>query len=154
MCSKLSWKLLCKTRLLLKFFIRAKNQKLNNEDVGKKFRLEPNYSRDTNLTDFGKATLLDRYLLPGEKFQDMFLSINAIQMMTIMQKNLRLYFKVMVYASNTLVYQTEGLKEAYQFFFNTVQDSLGEFFQNGVKMFGCFKRWRDWDLLGRSQINW
>jgi len=29
-------------------------------------------SRDDKLTDFGKATLLDRYLLPGEDFQDLF----------------------------------------------------------------------------------
>ena len=28
--------------------------------------------RDTLLTDFGKATLQDRYLLPGESFQDLF----------------------------------------------------------------------------------
>ena len=30
------------------------------------------HSRDTYLTDFGKATLDDRYLLPGEKYQDLF----------------------------------------------------------------------------------
>ncbi len=29
-------------------------------------------SRDAKLTDFGKATLSDRYLLPGEDFQDLF----------------------------------------------------------------------------------
>ncbi|MEM1149564.1 MAG: ribonucleoside-diphosphate reductase subunit alpha, partial [Pseudomonadota bacterium] len=29
-------------------------------------------SRDSNLTEFGKVTLEDRYLLPGESFQDMF----------------------------------------------------------------------------------
>ena len=29
-------------------------------------------SRDANLTDFGKAVLLDRYLLPEEDFQDLF----------------------------------------------------------------------------------
>ena len=29
-------------------------------------------SRDSNLTEFGKVTLVDRYLLPGESFQDMF----------------------------------------------------------------------------------
>ena len=29
-------------------------------------------ARDTRLTDFGKATLRDRYLLPGESFQDLF----------------------------------------------------------------------------------
>ena len=28
--------------------------------------------RDARLTDFGKATLLDRYLMPGEHFQDLF----------------------------------------------------------------------------------
>ncbi len=36
----------------------------------------PDYSNDKNLTDFGKATLLDRYLLPGEKFQDMFVRVS------------------------------------------------------------------------------
>ena len=29
-------------------------------------------SRDVNLTDFGKATLKDRYLGPNESFQDLF----------------------------------------------------------------------------------
>ena len=29
-------------------------------------------SRDANLTEFGKATLTDRYLLPGESYQDLF----------------------------------------------------------------------------------
>ena len=42
-----------------------KIQKLNNNDVKEKSFLKPNYTRDENLTDFGKATLLDRYLLPG-----------------------------------------------------------------------------------------
>ena len=37
--------------------------------------IKVDYKRDKNLTDFGKATLLDRYLLPGEKFQDMFLRV-------------------------------------------------------------------------------
>ena len=37
--------------------------------------IKPDYSRDLLLTDFGKATLLDRYLLPNEKFQDMFLRV-------------------------------------------------------------------------------
>jgi len=29
-------------------------------------------SRDSNLTDFGKATLTDRYLGPNESYQDLF----------------------------------------------------------------------------------
>jgi ribonucleoside-diphosphate reductase alpha chain len=36
------------------------------------FVIELDRSRDAYLTDFGKATLSDRYLLPGESFQDMF----------------------------------------------------------------------------------
>jgi len=34
--------------------------------------VEIDRSRDDNLTDFGKATLTDRYLMPGESFQDLF----------------------------------------------------------------------------------
>ncbi len=37
---------------------------------GTRLRTDP--SRDDLLTDFGKATLADRYLLPGETFQDLF----------------------------------------------------------------------------------
>src|SRR3979490_772316 len=33
-------------------------------------RVEP--PRDALLTDFGRATLTDRYLMPGEEFQDLF----------------------------------------------------------------------------------
>ena len=29
-------------------------------------------TRDTLLTDFGRATLSDRYLMPGEEFQDLY----------------------------------------------------------------------------------
>jgi len=36
------------------------------------FVIDIDRSRDSYLTDFGKATLSDRYLLPGESFQDMF----------------------------------------------------------------------------------
>jgi len=35
-------------------------------------KVEVNRSRDVKLTDFGKTTLEDRYLLPGESYQDMF----------------------------------------------------------------------------------
>lgn len=34
--------------------------------------VEIDRSRDDKLTDFGKATLLDRYLMPGETFQELF----------------------------------------------------------------------------------
>ncbi len=35
-------------------------------------RIKIDRSRDSKLTEFGKATLVDRYLLPGEEFQDLF----------------------------------------------------------------------------------
>ncbi|MGE5500298.1 MAG: ribonucleoside-diphosphate reductase subunit alpha [Ignavibacteriales bacterium] len=35
-------------------------------------KVEVDRSRDAKLTDFGKTTLEDRYLLPGESYQDMF----------------------------------------------------------------------------------
>ncbi|GAA4049124.1 ribonucleoside-diphosphate reductase subunit alpha [Parerythrobacter jejuensis] len=38
----------------------------------RRFEITIDESRDANLTEFGKETLIDRYLLPGEKFQDLF----------------------------------------------------------------------------------
>ena len=35
-------------------------------------KVEVDRARDALLTDFGKTTLEDRYLLPGESYQDMF----------------------------------------------------------------------------------
>ncbi|MGH6956382.1 MAG: ribonucleotide reductase N-terminal alpha domain-containing protein, partial [Caulobacteraceae bacterium] len=35
-------------------------------------KVEVDRSRDDLLTDFGRATLENRYLLPGESYQDMF----------------------------------------------------------------------------------
>src|SRR5688500_7509369 len=35
-------------------------------------KVEVDRTRDSLLTDFGKTTLEDRYLLPGESYQDMF----------------------------------------------------------------------------------
>ena len=53
--------------------IKSKTQKTKNEPSVED--IQPNYDRDKYLTEFGKATLVDRYLLPGEKFQDMFVRV-------------------------------------------------------------------------------
>ena len=51
-------------------------QKLEDKELKpSKKQLKTESSRDNFLTDFGKATLIDRYLLPGEKFQDMFMRV-------------------------------------------------------------------------------
>ena len=39
------------------------------------YALEVDHSRDALLTDFGKDTLKDRYLLPGELYQDLFVRV-------------------------------------------------------------------------------
>jgi ribonucleoside-diphosphate reductase alpha chain len=39
------------------------------------FAVEVDHSRDALLTDFGKDTLTDRYLLPGESYQDLFVRV-------------------------------------------------------------------------------
>ncbi len=38
----------------------------------RRFTIVTDNARDANLTEFGKATLTDRYLLPGESYQDLF----------------------------------------------------------------------------------
>jgi ribonucleoside-diphosphate reductase alpha chain len=39
------------------------------------YPVDVDHSRDALLTDFGKETLTDRYLLPGESFQDLFVRV-------------------------------------------------------------------------------
>ena len=53
--------------------IQIKKQRIQAKEQIDTLKIE--YSRDKNITDFGKATLIDRYLLPGEKFQDMFMRV-------------------------------------------------------------------------------
>jgi ribonucleoside-diphosphate reductase alpha chain len=43
--------------------------------VTRPFALEVDHGRDALLTDFGKETLKDRYLLPGESIQDLFVRV-------------------------------------------------------------------------------
>lgn len=51
-------------------------QKLDTKSVAPRiFPVEVDHSRDALLTEFGKDTLKDRYLLPGETFQDLFVRV-------------------------------------------------------------------------------
>src|SRR6185369_17930414 len=63
----------------------ASSSEVNSDDVtvtetkrdsktvdAKKFDVQTDASRDDRLTEFGKDTLTDRYLLPGETYQDLF----------------------------------------------------------------------------------
>ncbi len=85
------------------------------------------HSRDDNLTDFGKTTLRDRYLLPGESYQDMFARV-ATAYCDDMEHAQRLYN----YMSNlwfmpaTPVLSNGGAKRGLPIscFLNSVSDSL------------------------------
>jgi ribonucleoside-diphosphate reductase alpha chain len=56
---------------------------INDEVIGSKtirrvrFPVTVDHSRDDLLTDFGKDTLNDRYLLPGESYQDLFARVSS-----------------------------------------------------------------------------
>jgi ribonucleoside-diphosphate reductase alpha chain len=56
--------------------VAAQDSKAAGEDSKKinarRFTVVTDESRDALLTEFGKETLIDRYLLPGENFQDLF----------------------------------------------------------------------------------
>ncbi|MBA4751412.1 MAG: ribonucleoside-diphosphate reductase subunit alpha [Sphingopyxis sp.] len=56
--------------------VASESAKLNDSSEAKvharRFEIVTDRSRDALLTDFGKETLEDRYLLPGESYQDLF----------------------------------------------------------------------------------
>ena len=63
---------------MLKNFAHKVNQNRKSSDILNVVQIKPGInvlkdsSRDTLLTEFGKATLKDRYLLPNEDYQGMF----------------------------------------------------------------------------------
>ena len=52
-------------------------KRASNEVMAWKFPVTVDRSRDALLTDFGRETLDDRYLLPGESYQDLFARVAA-----------------------------------------------------------------------------
>ena len=47
-------------------------QVLDTVQMPGRYQVRVDRSRDSLLTEFGRATLSDRYLMPGEDFQDLF----------------------------------------------------------------------------------
>ena len=55
---------------------KAKTRMGDSKAAGARtFNIVKDHDRDSLLTDFGKDTLQDRYLLPGEVFQDLFVRV-------------------------------------------------------------------------------
>jgi ribonucleoside-diphosphate reductase alpha chain len=53
-----------------------KGEPINSKSVmPQPFPVDVDHARDSLLTDFGKETLKDRYLLPGESYQDLFVRV-------------------------------------------------------------------------------
>ena len=89
--------------------------------------LKIDYSRDKNITDFGKATLIDRYLLPGEKYQDMFMRVaKCYSDNDEHAQRIYDYISKMWFMPATPVLSNGGAKRGLPIscFLNTVQDSL------------------------------
>ncbi|VVT23026.1 Ribonucleoside-diphosphate reductase [Sphingomonas sp. EC-HK361] len=53
----------------------AAAEAMTSTSIAKPYPVEVDHSRDALLTDFGKDTLNDRYLLPGETYQDLFVRV-------------------------------------------------------------------------------
>ena len=96
-------------------------------NVKTKNDLKPDYSRDSLLTDFGKATLTHRYLLPGEKFQDMFLRVTKQYSDNYEHaKRIYDYMSKLWFMPATPILSNGGAERGLPIscFLNSVQDSL------------------------------
>lgn len=85
-------------------------------------------SRDDNLTDFGKTTLVDRYLLPDESYQDMFARVSvAYSDDAEHAQRLYDYMSNLWFMPATPVLSNGGADRGLPIscFLNTVDDSLG-----------------------------
>ena len=99
---------------------------IKNQQIQKSI-IQPDPSRDKNLTDFGKATLIDRYLLPGENFQDMFIRVARAYSDDIEHaKRIYNYISNLWFMPATPVLSNGGAKRGLPIscFLNTVHDSL------------------------------
>jgi ribonucleoside-diphosphate reductase alpha chain len=84
-------------------------------------------SRDALLTDFGKATLKDRYLLPGESFQDLLARVaRAYADDTAHAQRLYDYMSKLWFMPATPILSNGGTKRGLPIscFLNAVEDSL------------------------------
>ena len=99
----------------------------NNTTAKAKKNLDIDHSRDKFLTDFGKATLKDRYILPNEKFQDMFMRVaRSYSDNDSHAQRIYDYISKLWFMPATPILSNGGAKRGLPIscFLNTVQDSL------------------------------
>ena len=115
------------SQVSIKLHSIEENKKKNIPSKENLKKIHPNFSRDANLTDFGKATLEDRYLLPGEKFQDMFLRVAKTYSDNLEHaERIYNYISKLWFMPATPVLSNGGAKRGLPIscFLNSVQDSL------------------------------
>ncbi len=98
-----------------------------SKKVSKVGHIKIDRSRDDLLTDFGKTTLIDRYLLPGESFQDMFVRVcRAYADDTAHAQRLYDYMSQLWFMPATPVLSNGGATRGLPIscFLNAVDDSL------------------------------
>jgi ribonucleoside-diphosphate reductase alpha chain len=101
---------------------------LNTVQTERGIRVEIDRSRDRLLTDFGKATLDDRYLLPGESYQDMFARVaSAYADDTGHAQRMYNYISKLWFMPSTPVLSNGGSERGLPIscFLNEATDSLG-----------------------------
>ncbi|KRC81090.1 ribonucleoside-diphosphate reductase subunit alpha [Sphingomonas sp. Root241] len=92
------------------------------------YTLEVDHSRDALLTDFGKETLKDRYLLPGETYQDLFVRVaSAYSDDAAHAQRIYDYISKLWFMPATPVLSNGGTGRGLPIscFLNSVPDSLG-----------------------------
>ena len=93
------------------------------------YSIDPILSRNSLLSEFGKAMLLDRYLLEGESFQDLFIRVSSIYADDAEHaKRLYDYMSQLWFMPATPILSNGGAKRGLPIscFLNEVQDSLKE----------------------------
>ena len=110
-------------------------------------------SRDSNLTDFGKATLSDRYLGENESYQDLFARVAShYSDDNLHGQRIYNYISNLWFMPATPVLSNGGTSRGLPIscFLNEAGDSL-----NGIldlwseNVLACCKRRRHWKLLGK-----
>ncbi|MEM6807821.1 MAG: ribonucleoside-diphosphate reductase subunit alpha [Pseudomonadota bacterium] len=102
-------------------------QSVRAKSTAERFGIRIDHTRDALLTEFGKATMRDRYLLPGESYQDLFARVaNAYADDADHAQRLYDYMSMLWFMPATPVLSNGGADRGLPIscFLNAVEDSL------------------------------
>ena len=97
-----------------KMDFKVADRSVQHSGTGKTVKIDP--SRDSLLTDFGRETLEDRYLMKGESFQELFAeSLHTMVMMMSILRDYMTTFHNCGLCLQPLFYRTEEIKGGFLF---------------------------------------